>query len=184
QLLILADRLGARTGGLPAHVDERGAFGGHAHALLHRRLHRDEAAAVGEGVGRDVQHAHDHRAGEIEGLIAATQLQCWPAGIGPPPAAGPSAGACGGLLDSASSQPAGGLGILPAMRSFSCSSSMVSYFMSASAIVCSLSRELVRIWRARWQLRSLTRRICSSMACAVTSETCLCCVTPRPRHAS
>src|SRR5439155_18512330 len=41
------------------------------------------------------------------GVVSGSQ--CCPAGIGPP-AAGPSAGACGGLLDSDSSQPSGGVG--------------------------------------------------------------------------
>src|ERR1700739_2529122 len=82
---------------------------------------------VATGASRDGFTASPEMVISCGDACGETANQCCPAGIGPP-AAGPSAGACGGLLDSDSSQSSGGFGDLPAMMSFSCSSSMVSYF--------------------------------------------------------
>ena len=40
-------------------------------ACAQRRVGREELAAVGEGIGRDVEHAHDHGRAEIERAIPA-----------------------------------------------------------------------------------------------------------------
>ena len=57
-----ADGIGARAGGLATHVDDVGAGLGHVHAVVHGGAFTEEPTAVGEGVGRDVQDAHDERA--------------------------------------------------------------------------------------------------------------------------
>ena len=73
-LLLRRDRRRARAGGFAADVDDVGAFGVQPLAVSDRRGRLEEAAAVGEAVGRDVDHAHDQRAaigqarGEGEGL--------------------------------------------------------------------------------------------------------------------
>ena len=82
----------------------------------------------------------------------------------------PSDGDFGGLLVSVSSQSDGGRGVRPSMMSFSCSSSIVSYLMSASAITCSLSSvdrrgsafarlKLVSITRAHFLIDRVRRAI-------------------------
>ena len=90
----------------------------------------------------------------------------------------------GGGEPTESSQSAGGFGVLPAMMSLICCSSIVSYLMSACAIASSLSRFVSRMFCAFLYAVSMTRRTSTSMTCAVSSDTCLCCVTWRPRNTS
>ena len=52
--------------GLAADVDERRALAHQGEALRERVVGGEEAAAVGERVGGDVEHAHDAREGEVE----------------------------------------------------------------------------------------------------------------------
>ena len=52
QLVRDRDRLGAGTGGRPAHVEDVGALSGEALAVLDRRVGVEEEAAVRERVGR------------------------------------------------------------------------------------------------------------------------------------
>jgi len=55
------DPLGAGAGGLPADVDDVGALGDELAGVGDGRLGVDPAAAVGEGVGGDVEDAHEER---------------------------------------------------------------------------------------------------------------------------
>lgn len=55
------DPLGAGTGGLPADVDDVGALGDELTGMVHGCLGIGPAAAVGEGVGGDVEDAHEER---------------------------------------------------------------------------------------------------------------------------
>src|SRR5439155_27358763 len=59
QLLVGRDRLGARAGGLAADVEDRRAFADEVLAVGDRRARVEPEAAVGEGVRRDVDDAHD-----------------------------------------------------------------------------------------------------------------------------
>ena len=59
QLLLDADRVGAGAGGLAADVEDRRALGGQPAAVVDGLRGVVERAPVGEGVGRDVDHAHD-----------------------------------------------------------------------------------------------------------------------------
>ena len=67
---------GARTGarGFAAHVDDARAFGDHAARLRQRRGTVREPAAIGEGIGCDVQDTHHHGRAEIEDSIPALPL--------------------------------------------------------------------------------------------------------------
>ena len=60
QFLVESRRARAGTRGFAADVDDRGALLDHAPRVRERRGGREEPAAVGEGIGRDVEHAHDH----------------------------------------------------------------------------------------------------------------------------
>jgi protein-tyrosine phosphatase len=62
QLLLERHRLGARAGGLAAHVDDGGAFLHETVRARHRSFHMQEGPAVGKGVGRHVDDAHHARA--------------------------------------------------------------------------------------------------------------------------
>ncbi len=64
-------RAGAR--GLPADVDDSGTFGHHALGVPQRSVAGEEAAAVGERIGGDVEYAHDSRARQIERTAAAVE---------------------------------------------------------------------------------------------------------------
>src|SRR6185312_6919559 len=59
-LLRRVDPVGARAGGLPAHVDVVRAGGAHLQAVSHGGVVVGVVAAVGEAVRRDVQDAHHH----------------------------------------------------------------------------------------------------------------------------
>ena len=59
QLLLDADRVGAGAGGLAADVEDRRALGREPAAVVDGLRGVVERAAVREGVGRDVDHAHD-----------------------------------------------------------------------------------------------------------------------------
>jgi len=62
QLDLDGDGLGAGPGGFAAHVDDVGALGHHLEPVRHRALEGVVEAAVGEGVRRHVEDAHDERA--------------------------------------------------------------------------------------------------------------------------
>jgi hypothetical protein len=68
QLLLLGDRLGARTGRLAAHVEDRRALGRQPPPVLDGRVRVEEQAAVRERVGRHVDDAHDHRGSHQTGV--------------------------------------------------------------------------------------------------------------------
>ena len=60
-LSVDVDPLGAGTGGLPADVDDVGALGDELTGVGHSGLGIGPTAAVGEGVGGDVEDAHEER---------------------------------------------------------------------------------------------------------------------------
>jgi hypothetical protein len=62
QLLVRWHALRSGAGGLAAHVDEVGSLRVHLEAVGHRPVTVEEEPAVGEGVGGDVEDAHDERA--------------------------------------------------------------------------------------------------------------------------
>ena len=84
----------------------------------------------------------------------------------------------------ASASPSAGQASRPSMIAEICSPSIVSYCSSACAILCSLSMFVVSISRALPYAVSITLRTTSSILRAVSSDTCLCCVTERPRKTS
>jgi hypothetical protein len=51
----------ARPGRFPADVDDGGALHRQGEAMRDRLLRIGEQAAIGEGIGRDVDDAHDER---------------------------------------------------------------------------------------------------------------------------
>ena len=63
QLLVGGHRLGAGPGRLAADVEQVGARGHEGQAVRDRGVGVEEAAAVGERVGRDVHDAHHRGAG-------------------------------------------------------------------------------------------------------------------------
>lgn len=62
ELFLLVDAAGAGAGGLAADVDEVGALGDEVEAVFDGGRGVEPAAAVGEGVGGHVDHAHDRAA--------------------------------------------------------------------------------------------------------------------------
>ena len=65
QLLVGVDRLGAGPGRLAADVEDRRAGRGQREAVRDRGVGVEVAAAVGEGVGRDVDDPHQRPPGQI-----------------------------------------------------------------------------------------------------------------------
>ena len=61
KLLLNVDRLGAGAGALAADVEDVGPLGGQPQAVFHGGVGVEEAPAVGEAVGRDVDDAHQQR---------------------------------------------------------------------------------------------------------------------------
>ncbi len=61
QLLVEGHRGGPGAGGLAPDVDHVGPLGGQLEAVGHGALGGGVEAAVGEGVGRHVEHPHDER---------------------------------------------------------------------------------------------------------------------------
>src|SRR5437016_516040 len=74
ELLLLGHRLGARARRFAADVDDVGALLGDPARMRNGRFRIEEAAAVGEGVGRDVDHAHDEWLIERQREAAAPQV--------------------------------------------------------------------------------------------------------------
>ncbi len=58
-LFIGVHRGGTGAGGLAADVDDVGAFGDELETVLDGAAGVAEVAAVGEGIGRDIEDAHD-----------------------------------------------------------------------------------------------------------------------------
>ena len=56
---VFANRRGAGAGGFPADVKDGGALLGHAFGMRQGRRRIQVKAAVREGVGGDIEHAHD-----------------------------------------------------------------------------------------------------------------------------
>jgi hypothetical protein len=76
-LLFGRDGGGGGSGGLAAEIEEVRAFVEHAEGLIDRGLGGKEMAAVGEGVGGDVEDAHDAGvAAEREGAGAEAPVVC------------------------------------------------------------------------------------------------------------
>ena len=63
ELFARVDGIGAGPGRLAADVEHRGAGAGQLEPVCDRRAGVDEAAAVGEGVGRDVHDPHERPPG-------------------------------------------------------------------------------------------------------------------------
>ncbi len=78
-------RLRAGPRRLATDVDDARALGDHAPRMRQRRRAIRVAATVGEGIRRDVEHAHDHGRCEIEDPIAAFPLDGGAHGERPPP---------------------------------------------------------------------------------------------------
>ena len=78
QFLVLVDPGGAGAGGLAADVDEVGALGDEVEAVLDGGRGVEPAAAVGEGVGGDVDDSHDRAAVPLRqaGDAPASALRC------------------------------------------------------------------------------------------------------------
>ena len=68
-LLLDGHPLGSRPGGLATDIDQVGAVGGQRPAAADGVLEGEEPAAVGEGVGGDVDDAHDQRAVELAQVV-------------------------------------------------------------------------------------------------------------------
>ncbi len=66
QLLLHAHRCGAGTGGLAADINDGGAIVNHRLRMLHCLSETQVAATVGEGIGRDIEHAHHPGQCQIE----------------------------------------------------------------------------------------------------------------------
>src|SRR5690606_2123884 len=145
---------GSGAGGLAAHIDQGGAGLDHGRGVPQRLVALGVASAVGERVGGDVEDAHHMRTGKIKNPAAALQPgctgcvfhhQCSPAG---PPIGVSGRSPSDAELPEAPVPPCqsrGSRGGRPAMMSSIWSESMVSYFISASAIMSSLSRFSVRM---------------------------------------
>ena len=67
QLLVDSHGLGARARRLPAHVQDGRPLGNHGATVRDGHDGILEATAVGEGVGRDVQNAHDQTPATFHG---------------------------------------------------------------------------------------------------------------------
>ena len=73
ELLVLGDRRRARPRRFAADVDDVGAVVLHRPRVRERTRRIDIPAAVGERIGRDVEHAHHERPREVERVAAAAK---------------------------------------------------------------------------------------------------------------
>ena len=74
QFLLDADRRRTGPRRLAADVDDGRPLLAHAQARINGGCAGEMPAAVGKRVGRDVQHAHDGRYGEVESPVAAAKF--------------------------------------------------------------------------------------------------------------
>src|SRR5688572_3878415 len=129
-------------------------------------LHVAKTPAIGKGVRRDVEHAHDHGLAEVEREAAALEVHAvGPAGVALAGARGAGAQVwlAGGPITGSgltapppplgalvSSQSFGAFGRRPAITSSIWVESSVSYLRSAWAIACRMGMLSPRIPSARW----------------------------------
>src|SRR3954452_24148785 len=152
-----------------------------------RRFRREEPAAVGERIGRNVHHAHHQ--GLVECAPEATAPQkarvvlLYAVGAGAvSPCATPSLAGLEGFCEPP--EGLGGRGGLPSMMSEIWSASIVSHSSSALVIASTLSRLSSKSLRATRYCWSMMRRISASTFCMVASDTFLCVWIERPRKIS
>ena len=75
---------GAGPRRLAADIDDGSALLDHPSRMAQRGVAIVEAAAVGKGIGRDIEHTHHHGSAEIDGPIPALPLRDGAHGERPP----------------------------------------------------------------------------------------------------
>ena len=76
-LFVRRDRPRARAGRFAANINDRGAVAGHFDAVSNRRLGREKFTAIGKGIGRHVENAHEQRAfGQVDDVSIDSPVGC------------------------------------------------------------------------------------------------------------
>ena len=76
-LFVRRNRLRARAGRFAADIDDRGAAARHFDAVFNRRFGREKFAAIGKGIRRHVEDAHEQRAiGQVDDVSVDFPARC------------------------------------------------------------------------------------------------------------
>ncbi|MNN97994.1 hypothetical protein D3C81_2172770 [compost metagenome] len=73
ELLKRRNRPGTGSSRLAPHINQGGASSNHRLSMFQGSIELTETTAIGEGIGSDIENAHDMRMGQIKNPAAARQ---------------------------------------------------------------------------------------------------------------